>query len=98
MNDTAWGIIIGVFVTVVVGWLSTRSTNKRLNTTTHILTGLIKGSIKGSQVSVSKNKKGELIGLDLVVTTNEQIGIGENVIAILKKANGQAPAPPRVKK
>jgi hypothetical protein len=100
MSGTAWAIIISVFVTVVVGWLSTRSTNKRLNTTMHILAGLIEGSIKGNQVSVRKNKRGQLIGLRLGV--NEHVGISENIIAILKKANEadskETSVPPEVKK
>jgi hypothetical protein len=98
MSGTVWGIIIGVIVTVGIGWLSTRSTNNRLNMTSHILAGLIEGSIKGNQVSVRKNKKGELIGLNLMVTPDPlQVHVSENVIAILKKANEEAPAPPEVK-
>jgi hypothetical protein len=95
MSDAVWGIIIGVLVTMVVGWLSTRSTNKRLNMTMHVLSGLIEGSIKGNQVRVRKNNKGELVGLNLVVTPDPiQVHVGENVIDILKKANEEAPMSP----
>ncbi len=87
MSDTIWGIIIGALVTVVVTWISTRSTNKRLNTTTHILAGLIEGSIRGDQVSVRRNKKGQLIGLSFAVAKNDKVGIGESIVVVLKKAN-----------
>lgn len=92
MKDWPWELIISIigggFISALFGWLSAWSTNRQLKITTHILAGLGEGLIKGHQVTVVRNKRGEPIGLNLVVSpVTEKVNVGENVIVVIKKAD-----------
>jgi protein involved in polysaccharide export with SLBB domain len=60
---------------------------RKLQNAVNVLGGFLEGTIKGQDIRIRRNKKGDIIALDLLAHVSETTQTGENIVVCIQRGS-----------